>query len=45
LLTVHAYIEVTDLQRGIDFYCGGLGSPKNGSRTINLATTAALDPS
>jgi hypothetical protein len=25
LLTVHAYIEVTDLQRGIEFYCGGLG--------------------
>jgi predicted enzyme related to lactoylglutathione lyase len=25
LLTVHAYIEVTDLQRGIEFYCAELG--------------------
>jgi predicted enzyme related to lactoylglutathione lyase len=25
LLTVHAYIEVTDLAHGIEFYCHGLG--------------------
>ena len=25
MLAVHAYIEVTDLARGIEFYCGGLG--------------------
>jgi predicted enzyme related to lactoylglutathione lyase len=25
MVTVHAYIEVTDAARGIDFYCRGLG--------------------
>jgi predicted enzyme related to lactoylglutathione lyase len=25
MVTLHAYIEVTDAARGIDFYCGGLG--------------------
>ena len=25
MLTVHAYVEVTDLERGITFYCGVLG--------------------
>jgi catechol 2,3-dioxygenase-like lactoylglutathione lyase family enzyme len=25
MLIVHAYIEVTDLARGIEFYCEGLG--------------------
>ena len=25
MLIVHAYIEVTDLARGIEFYCAGLG--------------------
>ena len=25
MLEVHAYIEVADLERGIAFYCGGLG--------------------
>lgn len=25
VLEVHAYIEVADLERGIAFYCGGLG--------------------
>jgi predicted enzyme related to lactoylglutathione lyase len=25
MLSVHAYIEVSDLERGIAFYCGGLG--------------------
>ena len=24
-LEVHAYIEVADLERGMEFYCGGLG--------------------
>jgi predicted enzyme related to lactoylglutathione lyase len=29
MLTVHAYIEVTEVERGLDFYCGGLGlAPK-----------------
>jgi predicted enzyme related to lactoylglutathione lyase len=30
LLTVHAYIEVTDLARGIEFYCSGLGLTHKG---------------
>ena len=25
LLLVHAYIEVSDLERGIEFYCRGIG--------------------
>lgn len=25
MIVVHAYVEVSDLRRGIDFYCGGLG--------------------
>jgi predicted enzyme related to lactoylglutathione lyase len=25
LITAHAYIEVADLARGIDFYCAGIG--------------------
>jgi len=40
LLTVHAYIEVTDLARGIEFYCAGLGlTPKRqlGPRWVELA--------
>jgi catechol 2,3-dioxygenase-like lactoylglutathione lyase family enzyme len=40
LLAVHAYIEVTDLQRGIDFYCGGLGLTQErqlGPRWVELA--------
>lgn len=40
MLTVHAYIEVTDLARAIEFYCGGLGlTPKRqlGPRWVELA--------
>ena len=40
MLTVHAYIEVTDLQRGIEFYCGGLGLTQKrqlGPRWVELA--------
>jgi hypothetical protein len=40
LLTVHAYIEVTDLARGIEFYCDGLGLTQKrqlGSRWLELA--------
>jgi len=40
LLAVHAYIEVTDLARGVDFYCGGLGltlKRQLGPRWIELA--------
>ena len=40
MLTVHAYIEVTGLARGIEFYCGGLGlTPKRqlGPRWVELA--------
>jgi predicted enzyme related to lactoylglutathione lyase len=25
MLEIHAYVEVTDLARGLDFYCDGLG--------------------
>jgi hypothetical protein len=25
MILVHAYIEVTELDRGIEFYCSGLG--------------------
>jgi predicted enzyme related to lactoylglutathione lyase len=25
MITVHAYVEVTEMVRGLDFYCGGLG--------------------
>jgi predicted enzyme related to lactoylglutathione lyase len=40
LLVVHAYIEVTDLARGIEFYCGGLGLTQKrqlGPRWVELA--------
>jgi hypothetical protein len=40
LLTVHAYIEVTDLQRGIEFDCGGLGLTQRrqlGPRWVELS--------
>ena len=40
MLTVHAYIEVTDLQRGIEFYCGGLGLTQRrqlGPRWVELS--------
>jgi hypothetical protein len=40
LLIVHAYIEVTDLDRGIEFYCGGARShPKRllSPRWVELA--------
>jgi predicted enzyme related to lactoylglutathione lyase len=40
LLAVHAYIEVTDLARAIDFYCGGLGltlKRQLGPRLVELA--------
>ena len=40
MLTVHAYIEVTDLARGIEFYCGGLGLTHKrqlGPRWVELA--------
>ena len=40
MLAVHAYIEVTDLARGIDFYCGGLGltlKRQLGPRWVELA--------
>jgi predicted enzyme related to lactoylglutathione lyase len=40
LLAVHAYIEVTDLTRGIDFYCGGIGltlKRQLGPRWVELA--------
>jgi predicted enzyme related to lactoylglutathione lyase len=40
LLTVHAYIEVTDLARGIEFYCDGLGLTEKrqlGPRWVELA--------
>jgi extradiol dioxygenase family protein len=39
LLTVHAYIEVTDLPRAIEFYCGGLGLTRErqlGPRWVEL---------
>jgi extradiol dioxygenase family protein len=39
LLAVHAYIEVTDLARGIEFYCGGLGLTRKrqlGPRWVEL---------
>ena len=40
MLTVHAYIEVTDLQRGIEFYFGGLGLTQRrqlGPRWVELS--------
>ena len=40
MLTVHAYIEVTDLARGIEFYCDGLGLTEKrqlGPRWVELA--------
>jgi extradiol dioxygenase family protein len=40
LLIIHAYIEVTDLDRGIEFYCGGLGltlKRQLGPRWVELA--------
>lgn len=40
MLAVHAYIEVTDLAHGINFYCGGLGltlKRQLGPRWVELA--------
>ena len=40
MLTVHAYIEVTEPERGIEFYCEGLGLTvrrRLGPRWIELA--------
>jgi extradiol dioxygenase family protein len=40
LLAIHAYIEVTDLALGIEFYCDGLGLTQKrqlGSRWLELA--------
>lgn len=40
MLAVHAYIEVSDLARGIEFYCGGLGLAQKrqlGPRWVELA--------
>ena len=40
MLAVHAYIEVTDLARGVEFYCGGLGLTQKrqlGPRWVELA--------
>ena len=40
MLAVHAYIEVTDLARGIEFYCGGIGLTHKrqlGPRWVELA--------
>lgn len=40
MLTVHAYIEVADLTRGVEFYCGGLGLTHRrqlGPRWVELA--------
>ena len=40
MLAIHAYIEVTDLARGIEFYCDGLGLTQKrqlGPRWVELA--------
>lgn len=40
MLTIHAYIEVTHLALGIEFYCDGLGltqKRQRGPRWVELA--------